>query len=54
MSKVVGAFRLLDFFVLQPILTWRMFLELMNRLFIYLIFQIFLGHGKLQICGSVR
>ena len=41
MGQVLGAFGLLDFTMLLPVLDWRMFLNLMNRLFLWY-FQIFL------------
>ena len=44
MSQVLGAFGLLDFTKLRPVLAWRAFET--YELFISLIFQIFSGHRK--------
>jgi hypothetical protein len=41
MIQVLGAFGLLDFTMLRPVLAWRAFLT--YELFISLIFQFFLG-----------
>jgi hypothetical protein len=48
MNQVLGAFGLLEFTMLRPVLAWRI-LKLMNRLFLYLIFQFFSGCGKPRI-----
>jgi hypothetical protein len=47
MSQVLGAFVLLDFTMLRPVLAWRAFLNLWT---VYLFNSpIFLGHGKERI-----
>jgi hypothetical protein len=47
MSQVLGAFGLLDFTSLQPVLAWRVFQNLQTIYFFN--FQIFSGHSKLRI-----
>jgi hypothetical protein len=47
MGKVLGAFRLLYFTMLLPVLAWRAFLNLQTVYF--LIFQFFSGRGKPRI-----
>jgi hypothetical protein len=47
MSQILGAFGLLDFTMLQPVLDWRV-LKLINRIFLK--FSIFFsGRGKPRI-----
>jgi hypothetical protein len=46
MIQVLGAFVLMDFTILQPVLTWRVFRNLQT---IYIFnFPIFLGRGELR------
>jgi hypothetical protein len=51
MSQVLGAFVLLDFTMLGPVLAWRAFET--YEPFIFLIFQFFFsGRGKPRMRGS--
>jgi hypothetical protein len=48
MGKVPGAFRLLNFTMLRPVVAWRAFLRLWA---VNLIFQLFSGRGTPRITG---